>query len=133
MKHIGDFASIMHAHGKKAVVHMCGHLKALLDEIKETGIDGIHALTGPPVGTCSFENALDVLGEDLIIIGTLDPHIFLNQRATPEDIRTSVKSILTDRIKECNFIVCAGADGIPTPIWKYDIVRETMEKYGVRH
>jgi hypothetical protein len=28
--------------------------------------------------------------------------------------------------------VGAGADRIPTPIWKYHVVRETMEEYGAR-
>jgi uroporphyrinogen-III decarboxylase len=122
----------MHAFGKKAIVHMCGHLKALLPEIKETGIDGIHALTEPPVGTCSFENALDVLGEDLIIIGTLDPHVFLSPTAKPEEIEAAIKRIFNDRIKESNFILCARADGTPTPLWKYEMVKRAVEKYGVR-
>jgi uroporphyrinogen-III decarboxylase len=133
LEHIWDYVSCMHANGKKAVVHMCGHLKALLNEIKETGMDGIHALTEPPVGTCTFEEALDFLGDDLVIIGCLDPCVFLNPNSTSEEIDAAVKKVLTGRVRESNLILGAGADGIPTPLWKYEAVSRAVEKYGVRN
>lgn len=40
--------------GKRAIVHMCGHLYDLIPMVKETGIDGIHALTPAPIGNTSF-------------------------------------------------------------------------------
>jgi hypothetical protein len=132
MGHLRDFADLMHQQGKKAIVHMCGHVKALLAEIKETGIDGIHALTEPPVGSCTFTEALDILGEDLIIMGTLSPHLFLSATVTRDEIIECIRHTLTDRIKKSNFILIAGADGIPTPLWKYDAVREGIECFGVK-
>ena len=56
---------------------MCGHVKNLLDQIKDTGLDGVHALTPPPTGDTPWELAMDVIGEDLIIIGVFDPTIFI--------------------------------------------------------
>ncbi|MBM4038475.1 MAG: hypothetical protein FJ290_08170, partial [Planctomycetes bacterium] len=64
-----DFCCACHRHGKKAILHMCGHLKALLPELAETGLDGMNALTPPPVGDLPFEQALDALGDRLIILG----------------------------------------------------------------
>ena len=66
-RHVRDFVDIIHDSGKIAIIHMCGHVKNLLHEIKDTGLDGIHALTPPPTGDTPFELALDVLGDDISI------------------------------------------------------------------
>jgi len=128
--HMREFSEIMHKNGKKAVVHMCGHLLNLLPELKETGIDGIHTLTSPPIGDCPFETALDVLGENLIIIGTLDGTVFQSVSATAEDIKRCVENTLTPRIKASNFILLAVADGIPTDVWRFEAVRDAA--FGLR-
>ncbi len=131
LPHIKRFCSSMHKHKKKAVIHMCGHLYDLMNEFSCAEIDGIHALTPPPIGNCPYETALDKLGDDLIIIGILDPAMFHNPMSKPLDIKAFIKNILTPRIKESNFILLPGIDGIPTPIEKLQAVREAMEEYGV--
>jgi len=78
MPHQRDFVEAMHKAGKPAILHMCGHVLALLDLIRETGCDGIHALTPPPTGNTPWEKALDVIDEDLVIIGCLDPTIWIS-------------------------------------------------------
>jgi len=50
MPHQRDFVEAMHTTGKAAILHMCGHVHALLDLIKETGCDGIHASHAPSHG-----------------------------------------------------------------------------------
>ena len=67
MPHQREFVHLIQAAGKPAILHMCGHVRNLLHLIKETGCDGIHALTPPSTGDTPWEAALDVLGEDLII------------------------------------------------------------------
>ncbi|MFC1672086.1 uroporphyrinogen decarboxylase family protein, partial [Planctomycetota bacterium] len=76
MPHQREFVDIVKASRKTAIIHMCGHVRGILDLIKETGCDGIHALTPPPTGDAPWEDALDVIGEDLIIFGCLDPTVF---------------------------------------------------------
>ena len=61
---IRDYVDVLHRYGKIAVLHMCGHLKALLPAVRETGLDGINAVTPPPVGTTTFEDVLDAYGDD---------------------------------------------------------------------
>ena len=128
MPHIRAFSDIMHERGKKAIIHMCGHLHHLLGELKETGLDGIHALTPPTVGDCPFDTALDVLGEDLIIIGVLDSAIFHDPRANEESIRNCVMETITPRIRKSNFMLAIGTDGLKTDLWRLAAVREAMEK-----
>ena len=130
MPHITEYASIMHRNGKKAIIHMCGLLKNLLPSLKETGIDGIHALTEPTVGDCRFEEALDALGDDLIIIGVLSPTVFQGPSATEAQIRLCVKNTLTDRIRRSRFILWPAIDGLPTPVWRLKAVRDAVEAYG---
>lgn len=130
MPHMAEFARVMHENGKKAIVHMCGLVKGLLREIRETGIDGIHALTEPPIGDCTFCEALDALGEQTILVGTLQPAVFQSPFAKREDIFRCVKVTLTKRIVESNFILCPCIDGLPTPLWKLQAVRDAVELYG---
>ena len=132
LPHMQAYADVIHRNDKKFIIHMCGHLKDLLPEFKKIGLDGIHALTPPHTGDCSFESALDVLGEDLIIIGILPPELLHHPLATADDIREGVKSVLTARIKESNFILWPGIDGISTDIWRLEAVRDGVEKYGAR-
>ena len=130
LDHIREYTEAAHKHGKLSVVHMCGNLKGLLNEFKAAGIDGIHALTPPPVGDCPFEDALDVLGDELVAIVGFDGAVIHDPKATRESIDELVKSTLTPRIKNARFIHAVGADGISTPVWKFEAVRDSVEKYG---
>ena len=130
MAHMRDFTGIMHAYGKKSIIHMCGHVGNLLPEIKETGLDGIHALTEPPVGNCPFDKALDYLGDDLIIIGTLNSTIFQSDTATPEDIQKELSRLMSPRLKDARFVLWPVSDGLPTDLWRFEAVREWVVNDG---
>jgi len=128
---IRDFVNIMHKYNKKAIIHMCGLLKNLLPVIKETRLDGINALTPPPVGDTTFEEALDTLGEDLIILGgCFDSTIFHKTSVSPKEIVDALERIFTPRIKSSHFLLWIVADGLPTPLERFLIVRDWMEKNG---
>jgi len=126
--HVHDFVDIVHAAGKTAIIHMCGHVKNLLDQIKDTGLDGIHALTPPPTGDTPWELALDMIGEDLIIIGVLDPTIFIS--GPLEEIASALDALYTPRVRRSNFILCLGADGIPVPLERFQAVADWMNQNG---
>ena len=132
LPHMREYSDIMHRNGKKSVIHMCGHLKNLMDEFKDADIDGIHALTPPTIGDCPYETALDALGDGLIIIGVLDPTVFQNPYANAGEIRACVKRILTPRIKASNFILWPATDGLRTELWRLQAVRDAIEEYGAK-
>ena len=127
---IRDFVDIMHSNGKKAILHMCGYLKNLLNDLKDTGLDGIHALTPPPVGDSEYELALDVLGEELIIIGCMDSTVFHRKDVARQEIWELLDRTITPRIKKSNFILWAVADGLPTPVEKFHMIKEWIDRYG---
>jgi len=124
--HVRDFVDIVHAAGKTAIIHMCGHVKNLLDQIKDTGLDGIHALTPPPTGDTPWELAMDVIGEDLIIIGVLDPTIFI--LGPVEEIASALDVLYTPRLRRANLILCPFADGIPVPLERFHAVADWMNR-----
>jgi uroporphyrinogen-III decarboxylase len=110
MPHQRDYVDIMHRHGKAAILHMCGHVRGILHLIRETRCDGIHALTPAPTGDCPWEAALDELGEELVIIGILDPSIFI--MGPIDRIGEEMSARITPRLREANFILWPAADGV---------------------
>ena len=130
LPHMQKYAETMHKYGKKAVIHMCGHLGALLPELKEVGLDGIHALTEPPVGTCTYEMALDALGEDLVVLTGFDATVMRDKNKTLEEKRQCIKDTLRPRVVAGNFSFGAGADGRVTPIEHFEIIRDAVLEFG---
>jgi hypothetical protein len=126
LPHQRDFVDLVHAAGKPALLHMCGHVRDILADIRETGCDGIHALTPPPVGNTPWELALDVLGEDLVILGCLDPATFVS--GPVDQIRPALDRLYTPRLREANFVLCPFADGIVVEQERFEAVRQWFEE-----
>jgi uroporphyrinogen-III decarboxylase len=122
MPHQRDFVQLAHAAGKVALLHMCGHVRDILGDIRQTGCDGIHALTPPPTGNTPWADAWDALGEDFVIIGILDPSIFL--LGPVADIAGALDRLMTPGIRRANFVLWAAADGIPVPRERFMAVAE---------
>jgi len=111
------FVEAMHREGRTALIHMCGHVRGLLPLIKETGLDGIHTLTPPPLGDCPWELALDVLGDDLIILGCLPPHCWV--LPDPAEIGPALDRLITPRLRAARFVLNPMADGIAVPLDRF--------------
>ena len=125
MPHQRDFVEIVKRAGKTAILHMCGHVLAILPLIKETGCDGIHALTPPPTGNTPWEAALDVLGDDLIILGALDPSIFVS--GPVDQIGPALDRLITPRLRASPFVLAPFADGIPVELERFLAVKRWVE------
>ena len=128
MPHQRDFVEITKAAGKTALLHMCGHVRDLLPLIRETGCDGIHTLTPPPTGNTPWEEALDVIGEDLVILGCLDPTIWV--MGPVEGIGPALDRLITPRLRESNFVLAPMSDGIPVPLERFYAIRDWMAGRG---
>ena len=129
--HVRDFVQTVKAAGKIPVIHMCGHIRNLLDDIKKTGLAGVHGLTPPTAGDTPWELALDVLGEDQIIVGVLDPYVF--EAGPIEAIGDALDALYTPRLRRSHFVLWAGADGHRVPLERFEAVGRWMEQNGNRH
>jgi len=128
MPHQRDFVDIVRRRDKTAILHMCGHVYHLLHLIRDTGCDGIHALTPAPTGDTPWERALDILGSDTIIFGALDPTIFV--AAPVERIGPALDRLITPRLREANFVLCPFADGIPVELERFEAVKRWVDDNG---
>ncbi len=124
--HVRDFVDVVHGAGKTAIIHMCGHVRNLLDDIRKTGLDGIHALTPPPTGDTHWELAFDELGEQQVIFGVLDPSIFIS--GPIEEIGPCLDALYTPRLRRAHFVLTLQADGIYVPLERFKAVARWMEK-----
>jgi uroporphyrinogen-III decarboxylase len=93
LRQLQEYRDICHAHGKLFVPHMCGLLRGVLPELAETGLDGIEALTPPPLGDCPVSLAREKLGPEVTLIGGLDPTQFVG--ATPDRTRLMIRHYLS--------------------------------------
>ncbi|MBI2193490.1 MAG: hypothetical protein HYU36_16055 [Planctomycetes bacterium] len=126
--HVKDFVQAIHRAGKIAIIHMCGHVRDLLPDIQRTGLDGVHALTPPPTGNTSWETALDVLGEDTVLFGALDPSIFISGPA--ERIGPTLDALYTPRLRNAHFVLAPFADGIPVSLERFQAIQSWMDRNG---
>jgi hypothetical protein len=128
MPHQRECVELVKAAGKTALIHMCGHVRGLLDLIRETGCDGIHTLTPPPTGNTPWEDALDVLGEDQIIIGCLDPTIFA--LGPVDEIGPALDRLITPRLRASHFVLSPMADGLPIAPERFEAVARWVDAHG---
>jgi len=72
---LNDYARIVHDHGKLFIPHMCGHLGGVTGLLTEIDLDGIEAITPPPLGDADLPAMRRRLG-DIWLIGGVDPSLY---------------------------------------------------------
>jgi uroporphyrinogen-III decarboxylase len=93
LSQLQDYRDICRARGKLFVPHMCGLLKGVLPELRDTGLDGIEAVTPPPLGDTPIGLAREMLGPEVTLIGGLDPTQFVG--ATPDRTREMIEDVVS--------------------------------------
>jgi len=68
--YIGTYAGIVREHGRTLVLHMCGHLKALLPDLSRLDVAGFEAFTSPPVGNATLLDGRSACPDKCLIGGT---------------------------------------------------------------
>ncbi len=79
-----------HAARLKAVYHLCGGLMKMLENVVETGADGLETMTPPSMGgDCDLREASRRVGDKLFFIGGFDQNAGF-ENGTPERARRLV-------------------------------------------
>ncbi|MCE5277017.1 MAG: uroporphyrinogen decarboxylase family protein [Planctomycetaceae bacterium] len=68
--HIGRCARIARAHGRRLVLHMCGHLRDLLDQLSGVGARAFEAYSRPPLGSATLAQGRAACPDVCFIGGT---------------------------------------------------------------
>lgn len=126
--HVKDFVDIVKKLGKTALLHMCGHVRDLLPDIKKTGAHGVHALTPPPTGNTPWELYLDEVGEDQIIISCLDPSVF--EMLPLDKVGPALDRLVTPRLRRSRFVLGCFADGHRVPYERFLAVKRWIDEKG---
>jgi len=84
-----EYARICHAHGKLFVIHMCGHIRDFLADVRDIGADAIHCLTMPPTGNTTLSEARSILAGHTAAMIRVDPNLLLNGSAEQIDCFTA--------------------------------------------
>ncbi|MHB0998717.1 MAG: uroporphyrinogen decarboxylase family protein [Armatimonadota bacterium] len=128
---VRDYVDTIHKYDKKAVVHMCGHLKALLPLIRDTGMDGANAVTPPPVGNTMYEDVLDVCGEDFIILGgIIPPNVIHKTTLSYAELSSTLHALYTPRVRKAHMLMWMGVDGLPTDLERFRMMRRWFDENG---
>ncbi len=75
-RHLNDYGQLITGHNKQHVLHMCGHLKALLPCIDKLPAVVIEAYTTPPVGNSTLADR-EVLCPNTAVIGGTNATLWL--------------------------------------------------------
>jgi len=68
--HIREYANAARSKKRRLVLHMCGHLKALLPDLAELPVTGFEAFTSPPVGDTTLLDGRTQCPDKCLIGGT---------------------------------------------------------------
>ncbi|MCL1793655.1 MAG: uroporphyrinogen decarboxylase family protein [Oscillospiraceae bacterium] len=68
--HLWDYGAAFERYGRNMVLHMCGHLKALLPQLAKTKARAFEAFTAPPLGDCTLRDGRAACPDKCLIGGT---------------------------------------------------------------
>lgn len=88
-----EVADYLHRHGKYVHVHVDGYARQLLPLLRETGLDGIEALTPKPAGDFTLEEARRELGDEMVLLDGV-PYLLFLAHVRVEELAEFVERIV---------------------------------------
>ena len=88
LPYLRRYAEIVHAHGKRLLLHTCGSIRRLLPEIIEAGVDVVEPTQTSAVGM-EAEGLKNDFGRQITFYGGIDL-IRVLTHGTPEEVRADV-------------------------------------------
>jgi hypothetical protein len=109
---------------------MCGLLKEMAPLIARSKLDGVEALTPPPVGNLSVSEARRLWGDRFVLVGGLHANLMLE--ADQEVVRAAVLEALRQAAPGGSFIL-SNADAMPfgARVQTLLTIADTVKRYGV--
>ncbi|MFA4944624.1 MAG: uroporphyrinogen decarboxylase family protein [Lentisphaeria bacterium] len=89
-----ELIDLVHAHGKKVILHYHGQIKEVLPDILAMAPDALHTIEAPPIGNCTLPEAFQITHDRLTLIGNIQYDDF--RSSTPEQMRAAVAQVLAE-------------------------------------
>jgi len=86
-------AERLHAAGRYVHTHWDGNSRLMLPYLKETGLDGVEALTPAPMGDITLEEIKEAVGDGMVVLDLLPAIDFLPGRRTQDLLDFARKAI----------------------------------------
>jgi len=104
-------SSYLHKRGKYVHIHIDGYARPILHLLRDTGLDGVEALTPKPVGDFTLEDLKKALSDEMILIDGI-PYIFFLPSVSKDLLVKFVKKIVA---LFPNNLVLGISDELPPP------------------
>lgn len=69
-RHLGEYAAVARGHDRLVVLHMCGHLKALLADLNDLPVAAFEAYTTPTVGNTTLADGRSACADKCLVGGS---------------------------------------------------------------
>lgn len=126
MPYTKELVEHIHNYTDFVTLHICGNTKKIWPYIKETGID---ALSLDQV--VDMAEAKEILGEDMLLMGNIDPTEILVQ-GSPQEVEENVKEIFEKAGDTPQGFILRSGCGVPdnAPVENVEAYMEAGRKYG---
>lgn len=105
-------ADYLHRRGKYVHIHVDGYAKPLLPLLRESGLDGVEALTVKPVGDMTLEDIKRDLGDETVILDGIPYIYFIPEAVSLDEFDRFVRKIIS---MFRNNLVLGISDELPPP------------------
>ena len=128
LPYLNIYADILRASGKIFLIHMCGKLHAMVDDISQGHFNGICDIAPEPTGNLSLDEAVAHL-PGKVIIGGIDATTYISQN--PEFVREKVSGVI-ERVKPFCGVLLGSGDVVPrgAQVENFRIIRELVDTVG---
>lgn len=125
-----QWASMLHQTDKLLVHHACGHIRDLLSNMCETGIDCIESISPPPTGNIELWDAQKQVGQQVSLVGGIEPTVFSS--SSLEQLTEYVETLMNN-MDHTGFIL-ANSDSCPPDVSmeKFKLVTDWVHSNGCR-
>jgi hypothetical protein len=119
----------LHGKGKFVHVHVDGWAKPLLPMLRETGLDGVEALTVKPTGDMTLEDIKRSLGDEMVLVDGVPYIYFIPDVVSLRKFDAFVKKIISTFP---NNLILGISDELPPPADETRVKRVTkiIDKLG---
>jgi uroporphyrinogen-III decarboxylase len=128
LPYLNDYADILKRAGKIHLIHMCGTLHSLVDDIAQGHFNGICDVAPPPTGDLPLDEAAAKL-PGKVVIGGIDANTFICRDA--ELVKAEVSNLI-QHIKPFRGVLLGSGDVTPrgTPVENLRTIRSLVDTIG---